>query len=316
MGIPYVYIIKNKTTGLKYVGVKYAKNADPEKFWVTYFTSSKHVKKLINMFGKEDFVFRIIKTFEKEYDALKYENDLNKIAFHREDYVNFHYNFLGDKSEDVWLEEKEKQRKIAQFLGKLNKLLKKGFCGLSENRRKEIASMGGKAAAEINRELGRAIFDPEVRNRQHATLRKEQKSAFYDPVLRKEITRKGGKSGIFTKTWYEKKGLTEEDRIEAQRQRGKKGGSRNKGFKWYNDGKKSYKYTAKQQREMSFEQFIKTSGFLPGKIPNNVDKIWVNDGEKNYMISKCDYDKTKHQLRRLGDRSKFNGHKNKKNNKD
>lgn len=57
MGIPYVYIIKNKTTGLKYVGVKYAKNADPEKFWVTYFTSSKHVKKLINMFGKEDFVF-------------------------------------------------------------------------------------------------------------------------------------------------------------------------------------------------------------------------------------------------------------------
>ena len=316
MGIPYVYFVKNKSTGLKYIGVKYSKNADPNDFWVTYFTSSKHVKGLIDLFGKEDFTFRIIKTFEKEHGALKYENNLNRIAFKRDDYLNLHYNFLGDKTEEEWLEENEKQRKVARMYGKMNKILKRGFCGFSPEKMEEISRMGGYAAAEINRELGRAIFDPEVRKRQHETLRKEQKSAFYDPALKKEIAKKGGKASVFSKEWYIKNGLTEEDRIEAQRQRGKRGGPGNKGFKWYNDGEKSYKYTAKQQKEKSFDDFINESDFSKGKIPNNADRIWVNDGNKNYMIMKNDYDNTKHQLGRLGDRSKFNGHKNKKNNKD
>jgi hypothetical protein len=46
--IPYTYIVKNKTTGLFYYGVKISKlDANPKLFWQRYFTSSRLVKQLI-----------------------------------------------------------------------------------------------------------------------------------------------------------------------------------------------------------------------------------------------------------------------------
>ena len=44
--------------------------------------------------------------------------------------------------------------------------------------------------------------------------------------------------------------------IEKQRERGKRGGVKNKGFIWYTDGVNSYKYTKKEQEELSFDQFL------------------------------------------------------------
>lgn len=61
--IPYVYIIKNKSTNLKYLGVRYANGCDPSDLWVTYFTSSKLVHKLIETFGKDDFYVKILHIF-------------------------------------------------------------------------------------------------------------------------------------------------------------------------------------------------------------------------------------------------------------
>lgn len=315
MNIPYVYWLKNKTTGMKYIGIKYARGADPTLFWKTYFTSSKHVKKLVKLFGKEDFIFRILKTFDTAFEALQYENKLNRLAFQRKDYLNLHYNFLGDKTEQIFLLETEKQRKIAKIYGDLSYQLKTGLHSLSKEERDKACSLGGVAAEKINRELGRAIFDPEVRVRQHSTLRREQKSAFYDPSLRSRISSLGGKAGIFTKTYYQKNELSESDRIEAQRDRGRRGGPKNKGFRWYNDGNKSYKYTLSQQKQKGFDSFITDSGFVAGKLPNNASKIWVNDGNKNYMIVREQYT-NEYRLGRLGDKGKYNGHKNKENNKD
>lgn len=263
--IPYVYIIKNKTTGLKYVGAKYAYNSDPRLFWVTYFTSSKKVKELIDIFGKDDFTFRIIKTFTSKYDALKFENNLNRLAFYRKDYLNIHYNFIGRKTEDQYNYEVEKNKKAVSIVGMMTYIKKIGFHKLSEKEKLEVCSLGGYAAAKVNKLLNRAIFDPEVRKRQHETLRREQKSAYYDPSLRHEISSKGGKVGTFSKYYYEKNNIPEEDRIRAQSERGKKGGAANKGFKWYNDGVKSYKYTKKQQEILSFEEFIKNKKIKKGR---------------------------------------------------
>jgi hypothetical protein len=45
---PYVYVIRNVATGIKYCGCKFAKGCKPEDLLVSYMTSSKVVKKLIS----------------------------------------------------------------------------------------------------------------------------------------------------------------------------------------------------------------------------------------------------------------------------
>lgn len=49
--VPYTYLIQHTDTGQFYVGVKYGKNANPSKFFVDYFTSSRRVREL----GWENF---------------------------------------------------------------------------------------------------------------------------------------------------------------------------------------------------------------------------------------------------------------------
>lgn len=67
---PYTYAIKNKITGKWYYGVKYAKNADPNTFFINYFTSSEDVKADIKVHGIEIFDYEIRKIFKvDDYDS-------------------------------------------------------------------------------------------------------------------------------------------------------------------------------------------------------------------------------------------------------
>lgn len=106
--IPYVYFLFNKTTNQKYIGSKYARNSDPNLFWVEYFTSSHEVKKLIEKYGVDDFSFSIRKTFSNAKDCLDYETKLlRKInAAKRKDFLNKHNN---DNSNVKWNKEKRKK---------------------------------------------------------------------------------------------------------------------------------------------------------------------------------------------------------------
>ena len=70
---PYVYLLKNKTTGLFYYGVRFGKNCHPDDFWKTYFTSSKLVKDLIKKHGKADFEHEIRKKFDSKEAAIDWE---------------------------------------------------------------------------------------------------------------------------------------------------------------------------------------------------------------------------------------------------
>lgn len=254
--MPYVYWLKNITTGYKYIGARYAKGCSRNDFWVTYFTSSRRVAHLIETYGKEDFKFKILKEFETPYEALTYENNLILRAAGRKDYVNLHPNFLGSRDEEVFELELENQRKAASITGTICVLEKKGLFSLTEEEKLEVCSQGGYAAAEINKIRGTAIFDPDVRERQHKTLREKQVSAYYDPSLRFEISAAGGRNGLFSEAYAERNGISEEGMIERQRERGRKGGPKNKGFKWYNDGLDVFKYTPKMQLELSFEEFL------------------------------------------------------------
>jgi len=67
---PYFYKIKHKPSGKIYVGSLFGKKSDPSKLWIEYFTSSKSIKKLIEMDGKESFELVTIKI---RNDAREYE---------------------------------------------------------------------------------------------------------------------------------------------------------------------------------------------------------------------------------------------------
>ncbi len=72
MYTPYTYYIKWTALDKHYYGVRYAKNCNPSDFWITYFTSSKKVKKLRESFGEPD-VIQIRKTFANSNDAIEWE---------------------------------------------------------------------------------------------------------------------------------------------------------------------------------------------------------------------------------------------------
>lgn len=93
--------------------------------------------------------------------------------------------------------------------------------------RKEWASLGGKVGGKKQAELGLGFH-----------LYKS------DPERHRQNSSKGGKtSGVFQNK-------------EFQSKMGKRGGANNKGFIWINDGKRSFKYTARQQKEKTIEDYI------------------------------------------------------------
>jgi len=71
-----------------YVGVRYAKDCNPDDFWVSYFTSSKIVHKLIDLYGKDDFRYKIVKVF----------NDRNEAIITEQKYTKKTLKYLGNKS--------------------------------------------------------------------------------------------------------------------------------------------------------------------------------------------------------------------------
>lgn len=52
---------------------------------------------------------------------------------------------------------------------------------------------------------------------------------------------------------------------EVQASRGRRGGVKNKGFRWYSDGQKDIKYTSAQQEVEPFDQFIARTGYKQGR---------------------------------------------------
>jgi hypothetical protein len=69
----YTYYLYHRPTSQRYYGVRYSKNADPSELWVTYFTTSKYVKELIEQYGKDSFDVEIRQTFDDQTKAALWE---------------------------------------------------------------------------------------------------------------------------------------------------------------------------------------------------------------------------------------------------
>jgi hypothetical protein len=100
-----------------------------------------------------------------------------------------------------------------------------GICTNNLKKRSEWASMGGRVGGKVQKERGLGIHG----------VSKEQNKIWASM---------GGKVGSFTQS-------------SIQQELGRRGGVKNKGFMWINDGVKSYKYTTKMQTEKSLEDYLK-----------------------------------------------------------
>lgn len=124
---PYTYLIGWSKLNKFYYGVRTAKNCNPNDFWVTYFTSSKQVKRMIKQYGNPDII-QIRKRFKNKEDALLWESKvLRRLNVkNRNDFLNLcetysDFNTTGhipvinlqtNEIEYVTCEEYEKEKEI------------------------------------------------------------------------------------------------------------------------------------------------------------------------------------------------------------
>lgn len=94
MYVPYTYHLYHKPTGKRYYGVRYGKNCNPSDLWVTYFTSSKLVKKLVEEYGLDSFIPEVRRTFKSKDHALTWEHTvLRRLDVNRNPiWLNITYN--------------------------------------------------------------------------------------------------------------------------------------------------------------------------------------------------------------------------------
>ena len=143
--IPYTYLIEHKSTGKKYYGVKFALDADPDKFWVEYFTSSKIVHELIERDGVDAFNVSIDKVFESIEEAVDYEYRYLQSIIDRSEYLNQHFGCGYGKAQLYKTE--EHKRKIAESNSK-PKTGRALEAALNNIQKAQKNNMGRKQSAE------------------------------------------------------------------------------------------------------------------------------------------------------------------------
>lgn len=134
--VPYTYLIGWSKLNKFYYGVRYAKNCNPSDLWITYFTSSKHVKYHRELFGDPDII-QIRRKFSSPEKAKAWEEKvlrkLNVITDKRFLNKNVNGKFLksGPQTKD------HIQKRIKSTIETKRK---KGSFKLSEEHKRNISN--------------------------------------------------------------------------------------------------------------------------------------------------------------------------------
>lgn len=70
---PYTYVITHLPSGIRYYGSRYAKHCKPDDLWITYFTSSNKIKKLLEKDGVNSFKAEVRRTFSTVEECRHWE---------------------------------------------------------------------------------------------------------------------------------------------------------------------------------------------------------------------------------------------------
>lgn len=226
-----MYFIVYKTTNLInnkfYIGVH--KQKDDPNIEDGYLGTNRHLRNSIKKYGKENFKRETLFCFDNKEDAFEMESMIVCEKFiSRPDVYNISPGGVGNV-----------------LLGKQVVELGIGIHALTSEERKEIqririsntskeklssasskgGKVGGKKCADLK--LGIHGFSKEKRkiiSNLGIDIQKQNKLGFYNP--------------------------------DVQREMGKRGGVKNKGFVWYTNGISDFKYTQNQQLQCSFEDFL------------------------------------------------------------
>ena len=103
MSIPYTYFIKHKRTGEFYYGVKFGKDANPDTFWIDYFTTSKAVHTIIERDGKDSFDAHVRKIFKESKEAYMWEQRVISKIINHEKCLNaaLGFSFNANKNRNI-----------------------------------------------------------------------------------------------------------------------------------------------------------------------------------------------------------------------
>lgn len=125
--VPYTYILKHVPTSTYYYGCRYAEGCHPDDFWVSYKTSSKEVKMLIEKYGEDSFKYEIRKVFSSEELCRKWEHKVlrrlkvvsNPMFLNKTDNIAFSKEAASRGRLNRTVSEKQKEAIAA--IGKRNK---------------------------------------------------------------------------------------------------------------------------------------------------------------------------------------------------
>ena len=233
---PFVYSVRNRTTGLFYYGSRYGKGCHPSDLWKTYFTSSKMVELLVETHGKDDFDVYVIQAFPGDIEsARRLELLLLQTSKDAQQCIN-----ICRSTGLVDVAQASRAGKVGGAVVKANSL---GILNPFNPARAGWISRAGRAggAAQVVRKIGI-----------HSQTREE----------RLLLSSRGGKKALET---GRNKLVSVNGFASAC---GKKGGPGNVGFAWYNDGVRSYKYTLADQQALPLDDLISSNPCLSrGRSP-------------------------------------------------
>lgn len=118
--IPYTYRLKWTKLNLNYYGSRTAKNCCPEDLWESYFSSSKYVKNITEIFGNPDII-EIRKTFKTKKEALDWEYKVLKRlnVMYKNDWLNNSVgggNFYLKEGTYIWVNDGEIEYRQHSYL--------------------------------------------------------------------------------------------------------------------------------------------------------------------------------------------------------
>lgn len=146
----FTYYLYHKPTNKNYYGVRYAKDANPDSLWKTYFSSSKIVKRLIEEYGPDSFFVEVRKQFKTKEQAFKCEQKILKKfdVINNPNWLNCSVggSYLFKKPFGIPAHNKNKKMSEEQKLKISNSM--KGRVAWNKGVHNPLASLNGKKAAK------------------------------------------------------------------------------------------------------------------------------------------------------------------------